>query len=296
MIDAGITPYDADRYITMQIINPQRDILGNIPQAGSSSAVLPSGSILRQEVDPRDVNHNIDTFFDAVVAPEIGRVRQRAQVRSRDAIAAERTEISPLVAFERNPLGVNIEEAVRAEAINRREQGPARIVSDVMGTIDAEKVNAYIAEHLKEDPEYAAVMEEVKEVIPTADDHNFSDEQIEQAVKTMTPAQRKQYDKTVDADRSVSKNYNNVLTRQPQPHGNVRLRNSKRASRSGLSMRWHVVTCHKTNSKLLLARCIVLRFPGLSWSGLWVRNFRRRIEECMRKSCNKPWRNMIPRY
>lgn len=168
------------------LLDPKRS---EAPAAGDM--VLPSGTVLRKS------DRDLDEFFREQVMPGIEPVQAAADERARKVLAGqgEARDRRWLGHFNIDPVGDYVTDAVQTAATSRRERGPARIVEEVLSGIDPGKANAYIADRLADDPEFAAAAERLQKAVPAVGD--VSEEEIEQLQTALSPAQRKQYDKAV---------------------------------------------------------------------------------------------------
>ena len=161
-----------------------------VPQPGDMT--LPSGSILRKS------DADADRYFREQVLPAIERVQETADARAESAFeeASKQRNQRWISGFNIDPVGDFVADAVEQIATDRRERGPARIVKDVMDQLDPQQVNAYVADRVSEDPEFAAAAERLRQLLPDTDT-SVNDEEIEQLLASMTPAQRQQFDRDV---------------------------------------------------------------------------------------------------
>lgn len=161
-----------------------------VPQPGDMT--LPSGSILRKS------DADADRYFREQVLPAIERVQETADARAESAFeeASKQRNQRWISGFNIDPVGDFVADAVEQIATDRRERGPARIVKDVMDQLDPQQVNAYVADRVSEDPEFAAAAERLRQLLPDTDT-SVNDEEIEQILASMTPAQRQQFDRDV---------------------------------------------------------------------------------------------------
>lgn len=168
------------------LLDPKRS---EAPAAGDM--VLPSGTVLRKS------DRDLDEFFREQVMPGIEPVQAAADERARKVLAGqgEARDRRWLGHFNIDPVGDYVTDAVQTAATSRRERGPARIVEEVLSGIDPGKANAYIADRLADDPEFAAAAERLQKAVPAVGD--VSEEEIEQLQTALSPAQRKQYDRAV---------------------------------------------------------------------------------------------------
>ena len=168
------------------LLDPERS---EAPAAGDMA--LPSGTVLRKS------DRDLDEFFREQVMPGIEPVQAAADERARKTLTEQgRTRDRRwLEHFNIDPVGDYVADAVRTAATSRRERGPARIVEEVLSEIDPGKANAYIADRLADDPEFAAAADRLQRVVPAGGE--VSDEEIERLQTALSPAQRKQYDKAV---------------------------------------------------------------------------------------------------
>lgn len=168
------------------LLDPKRS---EAPAAGDM--VLPSGTVLRKS------DRDLDEFFREQVMPGIEPVQAAADERARKVLTeqSEARDRRWLGHFNIDPVGDYVADAVRTAATSRRERGPARIVEEVLSGIDPGRANAYIADRLADDPEFAAAADRLQRVVPAGGE--VSDEEIERLQAALSPAQRKQYDKAV---------------------------------------------------------------------------------------------------
>lgn len=168
------------------LLDPKRS---EAPAAGDM--VLPSGTVLRKS------DRDLDEFFREQVMPGIEPMQAAADERARKVLTeqSEARDRRWLGHFNIDPVGDYVADAVRKAATSRRERGPARIVEEVLSGIDPGKANAYIADRLADDPEFAAAADRLQRVVPAGGE--VSDEEIERLQAALSPAQRKQYDKAV---------------------------------------------------------------------------------------------------
>lgn len=160
-----------------------------VPAPGDK--VLPSGSVLRRS------DQDLNDFFREQVAPGIDAVQAEADERAGKALTeqGEARDRRWLEHFNIDPVGDYVAEAVQTEATDRKQRGPARIVEDVLSKIDPGKVKFYIADHLADDPEFAAAADRLRQVVPAAEE--VSEQDVKQMLAALSPAQRRQYDKAV---------------------------------------------------------------------------------------------------
>lgn len=160
-----------------------------VPAPGDK--VLPSGSVLRRS------DQDLNDFFREQVAPGIDAVQAEADERAGKALTeqGEARDRRWLEHFNIDPVGDYVAEAVQTEATDRKLRGPARIVEDVLSKIDPGKVKFYIADHLADDPEFAAAADRLRQVVPAAEE--VSEQDVKQMLAALSPAQRRQYDKAV---------------------------------------------------------------------------------------------------
>lgn len=168
------------------LLDPERS---EAPAAGDMA--LPSGTVLRKS------DRDLDEFFREQVMPGIEPMQAAADERARKVLTeqSEARDRRWLEHFNIDPVGDYVADAVRTAATSRRERGPARIVEEVLSGIDPGKANAYIADRLADDPEFAAAADRLQRVVPAGGE--VSDEEIERLQTALSPAQRKQYDKAV---------------------------------------------------------------------------------------------------
>lgn len=168
------------------LLDPERS---EAPAAGDMA--LPSGTVLRKS------DRGLDEFFREQVLPGIEPMQATADERARKVLTeqSEARDRRWLEHFNIDPVGDYVADAVRKAATSRRERGPARIVEEVLSGIDPGKANAYIADRLADDPEFAAAADRLQRVVPAGGE--VSDEEIERLQAALSPAQRKQYDKAV---------------------------------------------------------------------------------------------------
>ena len=168
------------------LLDPERI---EAPAAGDMA--LPSGTVLRKS------DRDLDEFFREQVMPGIEPMQAAADERARKVLTeqSEARDRRWLEHFNIDPVGDYVADAVRTAATSRRERGPARIVEEVLSGIDPGKANAYIADRLADDPEFAAAADRLQRVVPAGGE--VSDEEIERLQTALSPAQRKQYDKAV---------------------------------------------------------------------------------------------------
>lgn len=168
------------------LLDPERS---EAPAAGDMA--LPSGTVLRKS------DRGLDEFFREQVLPGIEPMQAAADERARKVLTeqSEARDRRWLEHFNIDPVGDYVADAVRTAATSRRERGPARIVEEVLSGIDPGKANAYIADRLADDPEFAAAADRLQRVVPAGGE--VSDEEIERLQAALSPAQRKQYDKAV---------------------------------------------------------------------------------------------------
>lgn len=168
------------------LLDPERS---EAPAAGDMA--LPSGTVLRKS------DRDLDEFFREQVMPGIEPVQAAADERARKTLTEQgRTRDRRwLEHFNIDPVGDYVADAVRTAATSRRERGPARIVEEVLSEIAPGKANAYIADRLADDPEFAAAADRLQRVVSAGGE--VSDEEIERLQTALSPAQRKQYDKAV---------------------------------------------------------------------------------------------------
>jgi hypothetical protein len=172
------------------LLDPERS---ETPAAGDMA--LPSGTVLRKS------DRNLDEFFQEQVMPGIEPMQAAADERARKVLTeqSEARDRRWLEHFNIDPVGDYVADAVRTAATSRRERGPARIVEEVLSGIDPGKANAYIADRLADDPEFAAAADRLQRVVPAGGE--VSDEEIERLQTALSPAQRKQYDKAVSEEQ-----------------------------------------------------------------------------------------------
>lgn len=163
------------------------------PAAGDMA--LPSGTVLRKS------DRDLDEFFREQVMPGIEPMQAAADERARKVLTeqSEARDRRWLEHFNIDPVGDYVADAVRTAATSRSERGPARIVEEVLSGIDPGKANAYIADRLADDPEFAAAADRLQRVVPAGGE--VSDEEIERLQTALSPAQRKQYDKAVSEEQ-----------------------------------------------------------------------------------------------
>ena len=168
------------------LLDPERS---EAPAAGDMA--LPSGTVLRKS------DRDLDEFFREQVMPGIEPMQAAADERARKVLTeqSEARDRRWLEHFNIDPVGDYVADVVRTAATSRRERGPARIVEEVLSGIDPGKANAYIADRLADDPEFAAAADRLQRVVPAGGE--VSDEEIERLQTALSPAQRKQYDKAV---------------------------------------------------------------------------------------------------
>ena len=172
------------------LLDPERS---EAPAAGDMA--LPSGTILRKS------DRDLDEFFREQVMPGIEPMQAAADERARKVLTeqSEARDRRWLEHFNIDPVGDYVADAVRTAATSRSERGPARIVEEVLSGIDPGKANAYIADRLADDPEFAAAADRLQRVVPAGGE--VSDEEIERLQTALSPAQRKQYDKAVSEEQ-----------------------------------------------------------------------------------------------
>lgn len=172
------------------LLDPERS---EAPAAGDMA--LPSGTVLRKS------DRDLDEFFREQVMPGIEPMQAAADERARKVLTeqSEARDRRWLEHFNIDPVGDYVADAVRTAATSRRERGPARIVEEVLSGIDPGKANAYIADRLADDPEFAAAADRLQRVVPAGGE--VSDEEIERLQTALSPAQRKQYDKAVSEEQ-----------------------------------------------------------------------------------------------
>lgn len=172
------------------LLNPERS---EAPAAGDMA--LPSGTVLRKS------DRDLDEFFREQVMPGIEPMQAAADERARKVLTeqSEARDRRWLEHFNIDPVGDYVADAVRTAATSRSERGPARIVEEVLSGIDPGKANAYIADRLADDPEFAAAADRLQRVVPAGGE--VSDEEIERLQTALSPAQRKQYDKAVSEEQ-----------------------------------------------------------------------------------------------
>lgn len=172
------------------LLDPERS---EAPAAGDMA--LPSGTVLRKS------DRNLDEFFREQVMPGIEPMQAAADERARKVLTeqSEARDRRWLEHFNIDPVGDYVADAVRTAATSRSERGPARIVEEVLSGIDPGKANAYIADRLADDPEFAAAADRLQRVVPAGGE--VSDEEIERLQTALSPAQRKQYDKAVSEEQ-----------------------------------------------------------------------------------------------
>ena len=168
------------------LLDPERS---EAPATGDM--VLPSGTVLRKS------DRDLDEFFREQVMPGIEPVQAAADERARKTLTEQdkARDRRWLEHFNIDPVGDYVADAVQMAATSRRERGPARIVEEVLSGIDPAKANAYIADRLADDPEFAAAAERLQKAVPAIGD--VSEQEVEQLQAALSPAQRKQYDKAV---------------------------------------------------------------------------------------------------
>lgn len=172
------------------LLDPERS---EAPAAGDMA--LPSGTVLRKS------DRDLDEFFREQVMPGIEPMQAAADERARKVFTeqSEARDRRWLEHFNIDPVGDYVADAVRTAATSRSERGPARIVEEVLSGIDPGKANAYIADRLADDPEFAAAADRLQRVVPAGGE--VSDEEIERLQTALSPAQRKQYDKAVSEEQ-----------------------------------------------------------------------------------------------
>lgn len=172
------------------LLDPERS---EAPAAGDMA--LPSGTVLRKS------DRDLDEFFREQVMPGIEPMQAAADERARKVLTeqSEARDRRWLEHFNIDPVGDYVADAVRTAATSRSERGPARIVEEVLSGIDPGKANAYIADRLADDPEFAAAADRLQRVVPAGGE--VSDEEIERLQTALSPAQRKQYDKAVSEEQ-----------------------------------------------------------------------------------------------
>lgn len=172
------------------LLDPERS---EAPAAGDMA--LPSGTVLRKS------DRDLDEFFREQVMPGIEPMQAAADERARKVLTeqSEARDRRWLEHFNIDPVGDYVADAVRTAATSRSERGPARIVEEVLSGIDPGKANAYIADRLADDPEFAAAADRLQRVVPAGG--KVSDEEIERLQTALSPAQRKQYDKAVSEEQ-----------------------------------------------------------------------------------------------
>lgn len=172
------------------LLDPERS---EAPAAGDMA--LPSGTVLRKS------DRDLDEFFREQVMPGIEPMQAAADERARKVLTeqSEARDRRWLEHFNIDPVGDYVADAVRTAATSRSERGPARIVEEVLSGIDPGKANAYIADRLADDPEFAAAADRLQRVVPAG--REVSDEEIERLQTALSPAQRKQYDKAVSEEQ-----------------------------------------------------------------------------------------------
>jgi hypothetical protein len=168
------------------LLDPERS---EAPATGDM--VLPSGTVLRKS------DRDLDEFFRDQVMPGIEPVQAAADERARKTLTEQgrARDRRWLEHFNIDPVGDYVADAVQMAATSRRERGPARIVEEVLSGIDPAKANAYIADRLADDPEFAAAAERLQKAVPAIGD--VSEQEVEQLQAALSPVQRKQYDKAV---------------------------------------------------------------------------------------------------
>ena len=149
----------------------------------------------------RKSDRDLDEFFREQVMPGIEPMQAAADERARKVLTeqSEARDRRWLEHFNIDPVGDYVADAVRTAATSRSERGPARIVEEVLSGIDPGKANAYIADRLADDPEFAAAADRLQRVVPAGGE--VSDEEIERLQTALSPAQRKQYDKAVSEEQ-----------------------------------------------------------------------------------------------
>ena len=172
------------------LLDPERS---EAPAAGDMA--LPSGTVLRKS------DRDLDEFFREQVMPGIEPMQAAADERARKVLTeqSEARDRRWLEHFNIDPVGDYVADAVRTAATSRSERGPARIVEEVLSGIDPGEANAYIADRLADDPEFAAAADRLQRVVPAGGE--VSDEEIERLQTALSPAQRKQYDKAVSKEQ-----------------------------------------------------------------------------------------------
>ena len=172
------------------LLDPERS---EAPAAGDMA--LPSGTVLRKS------DRDLDEFFREQVMPGIEPMQAAADERACKVLTeqSEARDRRWLEHFNIDPVGDYVADAVRTAATSRSERGPARIVEEVLSGIDPGKANAYIADRLADDPEFAAAADRLQRVVPAGGE--VSDEEIERLQTALSPAQRKQYDKAVSEEQ-----------------------------------------------------------------------------------------------
>lgn len=172
------------------LLDPERS---EAPAAGDMA--LPSGTVLRKS------DRDLDEFFREQVMPGIEPMQAAADERARKVLTeqSEARDRRWLEHFNIDPVGDYVADAVRTAATSRSERGPARIVEEVLSGIDPGKANAYIADRLADDPEFAAAADRLQRVVPAGGE--VSDEEIERLQTALSPAQRQQYDKAVSEEQ-----------------------------------------------------------------------------------------------
>lgn len=172
------------------LLDPERS---EAPAAGDMA--LPSGTVLRKS------DRDLDEFFREQVMPGIEPMQAAADERARKVLTeqSKARDRRWLEHFNIDPVGDYVADAVRTAATSRSERGPARIVEEVLSGIDPGKANAYIADRLADDPEFAAAADRLQRVVPAGGE--VSDEEIERLQTALSPAQRKQYDKAVSEEQ-----------------------------------------------------------------------------------------------
>lgn len=172
------------------LLDPERS---EAPAAGDMA--LPSGTVLRKS------DRDLDEFFREQVMTGIEPMQAAADERARKVLTeqSEARDRRWLEHFNIDPVGDYVADAVRTAATSRSERGPARIVEEVLSGIDPGKANAYIADRLADDPEFAAAADRLQRVVPAGGE--VSDEEIERLQTALSPAQRKQYDKAVSEEQ-----------------------------------------------------------------------------------------------
>lgn len=232
LIASGYPEEEAMRVMTQQLVHGEKDIVGNMPDRRSGAevvadrVVLPSGTVLRRDVQRADVNHDPGTFYEAVVAPTVDEYQAEAEKRWAQKMGTDsgkRTFASEaLGALGRTVFGPNRNYAsnlARQLGEARAEKGPERVIRDVMEHIDPEAVQEYVASHLPQDRDFAAAMEELKQATAGAGSELPTDAEVRKMTAGMSEAERKEYDRRVDEVQKQLGTVQQKLAKAAEPAG-----------------------------------------------------------------------------